>query len=1406
MTRTAEERRLARIWTEVLGQDPGGVDADFFSLGGSSVSASQMFARVQTETGVELTFRDVFDAPRLGDLAATIESRLGSVGPGASAAGETRAERATPASEYPLTDAQRRLWFIEQLHPGRPTYRTITGLRLRGPVRAEALAQALAGLVARHGALRTTFHDRDGVPWQRVESPGPVPLPLVDLGGVAPGSRIEEIRRMAREEARRPLDLRSGPLLRASLIRLAVDDHVLLLMIHHLVFDAGSRVIALRELAELYRASAAHTAPDLAPLDTDFADHATWERSAQAAVRRERSRAYWLEHLGEQPSAVEIPPDRPRPIAPDFEGARVPVDLPPGTYPRLRDAAAREGTTVASILLATFAVLLHRYTESESMVVGLLVAGRGRRETRPLVGLLVNELALRLVVAPGETFRTVLSRTSRSMRHGLDHQDEPLDDLLRALRARRPMGNSPLFHVAFNFKPRRDGDLDLGGGLTATEMPLDTGVAPFDLTLEADVAGDEVSCYLDYARELFDPGRMLRMGRHFRNLLEGLIVNPDRPVGDLPILDQEERAELLAWGDNRRDYPVDRPVHELLEEQVAAHPDATAIVSERGSIGYGELNRRANRLAHHLRSLGVGPEVIVGLVAERSAEAVVAIFAILKAGGAYLPLDPDLPAERAADILGDARVRIVVATRPARWLDADAGIEVVRTDEAESSRLLARRSDANPEPLAGPESLAYVIYTSGSTGRPKGVLVPHRCAVNMWFGFRDGVYRFAPDRPLRVSLDASLSFDASVEQILNLLGGHVLHIAPEEVRFDAAAMVAYARRHALDVLDVVPSQMRLLLEAGLVDPGHRRPTFLLVGGEAVDEATWRRLAESRSGEAFNLYGPTECTVNATIARITGSGNRPHIGGPLGNVRAYVLDRAGGLVPAGVVGEIHLGGIAVARGYLDRPELTAERFIPDPHSGQPGLRMYRTGDRGRWVDGRLEYLGRGDHQVKLRGFRIELGEIEAAMARHADVGEAVVALREDRPGDLRLVGYFTSPGVAPDAGTLREHLRRTLPDFMVPSAFVRLDRLPLTAIGKVDRRTLPAPGDGIPSPGACPPRGHRAPTAVGRRLYEIWGDLLSRRDIGPDDDFFDIGGHSLLAVQLVAQIERAFGARLPPSVLLGAPTLARLTSVLEERNPAPPSRFVPLSETGTRPPIFLVTPFQGDALMFRDLGRAIGQDRPAYSLQPPDVAGERFNATIESAAAEMVRWIQGIQPLGPYHLAGYCIGGQIAFEVASQLQAGGSEVAFLGLLDSVRHGAPGGIGRISGGIRRRAWTVFLRLTLELCRRTGLPQPAYLRWDQDLEILVARLHRPRPFAGSIVLFRSSSRPASSGQLEDLGWRGVAKGGIRVVHVAGSHVEMLHQPLVKELGERVAMEIEAQGRVRPGNQSGSGSASAS
>jgi amino acid adenylation domain-containing protein len=1394
--------RLARLWAEVLERDSIEPDDDFFALGGSSISAGQILSRVQAELGVDLTFRDIFDAPTLRELAAVVDGRRGSA-----TGGDAPFGRAVPTQEYPLTHPQRRMWYLEQLHPGLPTYRMVTGLRLRGALRTDVLQAALGDIVARHSALRMTFHERDGVPVQVVQPAAGVPLPVVDLVAVPLDVREAAVRRLARDEARRPLDLRTGPLARATLLRFGEEDHVLLLMVHHLVFDAWSRVIVLRELGQIYQERVAGIAPGTGARGIDYVDYAVWQESAEQDGERARDLAYWREALGSEPPVLDLLPDHPRPPVPDFDGAREDVDLPAGLHERLKECAAREGATRAAVLLTAFAVLLRRHTGNDAMVVGLLVAGRGRRGADALVGLFVNELALRLDVAQGDTFRSLLSRTRQSMRDGLAHQDAPLDDVVRAVRAVRPMGNTPLFNVAFNYKPRRDGVLEFGPALTAAEVRFDTGATPFDITLEADVAGGALSCYLDYARELFEPKRMRRMAAHFRTLLEGLIHEPDRPVDDLPILGADEQAELLSWNDTRRDYPLARSIPQILEERVAAVPDAVAVVAEGQALTFDTLNRRANQLAHHLRSLGVGPDTIVGLVAERSPETVMAIYAILKAGGAYLPIDPEHPRERVVLVLDDARVPVVVGARRPHWSRDLGRVEMVWLDDGARAAGIGRESEANPVPVAGPESLAYVIYTSGSTGRPKGVLVSNRSVVNMWFGFRDAISGSCPDRPMRVSLDSALSFDASVEQVLCLLDGHTLHIAPEDVRVDPAAMVAYARRHALDVIDVVPTQMRLLLEAGLLAPGQRTPALVFVGGEAIDEATWQRLGEAEGVAAFNFYGPTECTVNATVARITSSRDRPNIGGPLANTQAHVLDAGLRQVPVGVAGELYLGGDGVACGYLNRPELTAERFVPDRFSGRPGSRLYRTGDRVRWIDGRLEFLGRTDGQVKLRGLRIELGEIDATLERHPSVQAAVTLVRgEGEKGQLVAVVVARDPSRPPQAAALRSFLKETLPGYMIPSALTVIDALPRTSGGKVDRRALLSrsfEGERLEAPGT-----RLAWTPTSKRLYEIWADLLSRREIELGDDFFDIGGHSLLAVRLMAEIEKAFGMRLPPAALVHAPTLTQLAALLEEKNPAPPSRAVALSEKGSGTPLFLVTPFHGDALMFRELSRALGSTQPVYSLQPTPIVGTQCRETVESAASEMVEAITRVQPLGPYQLAGYCIGGLIALEVANQLTARGQRIAFLGFLDSVRPGVrpiqvhgPGAPPAPSparsagetleegrrklGKLRERARGFLLRVTFEFCRRTGMRQPGYLQDEGYLDGLVASLHRPRKFHGTGVLFRSAgirNRPLPPGA----GWAEYVS-RVEEVDVAGDHIAILHVPDVGDLGEKIANALE-------------------
>ena len=793
------------------------------------------------------------------------------------------------------------------------------------------------------------------------------------------------------------------------------------------------------------------------------------------------------------------------------------------------------------------------------------------------------------------------------------------------------------------------------------------------------------------------------------------------------------------------------------------------------------------------------------------------LYTVPTTGGAYVPLDRSHPRERVAFVLEDARVPVVVS---ARKLERDLGmpgVEQVWLDDPAQARLVGRESEANPAGDVSAGSLAYVIYTSGSTGRPKGVLIEHRAAVNMWHGFESVILSRAPRRPLRVSVDSSLSFDASVEQVLSVLGGHALHVAPEETRLEARAMVDYVRRHSLDVIDWVPTQMKGLLEAGLLDPTHWRPAIVVIGGESVDEGTWQTLAQAEGVEAFNTYGPTECTVNATACRITGSVDRPHIGRPLPNIRAYVLDRHQQLVPPSIPGELYLGGESVARGYLNRPELTERSFIVDPFGDEPGARIYRTGDRVRWTDGRLEFLGRIDNQVKLRGLRIELGEIEATLLAHPGVREAAVVVHglEDA---RQIVGYVVArdPARLADDAALRAFLRRSLPDYMVPSALVVLESLPTMSSGKVDRAALAGRTLGDETARRALERGRPVRTAAEKRMLQIWEELLDRNDIQPSDDFFDVGGHSLLAVRLVAEIEKVFGTRLPLATLVKAPTLEGLAAQVSAGVPEGVSRLVRFNEEGGRPPVFLVTPFHGDALMFRQLAAELPVDQPVYSLQPPSILGTRCQESVESAATDLIGMISTIQPRGPYFLGGYCIGGQIALEMGCQLEARGERVAFLGLVDSVRHGrmaedrrtAPAtppavsrrgarslrsllaGGQRMAGMIPESLRKGLRRATYEICRQAGMRQPRFLQDESYLEGLVASLHRARPFGGPAVLFRNScQRP---GLPVGWGWAEVVRGGLSYVDLPGDHIAILHRPHVKSLaaGLREALE-RARGR---------------
>ena len=715
---TELEQRLERIWAEVLGRSPLDRHDDFFALGGSSIAVFDLLARVRDEMGVQLSFQDVFGAPALCELAAVVEKgqRAGSV------ERVPHVESYPPREEYPLSSAQARLWFLEQLHPGLPAYRTITGVHFRGALGVPELQAALSMVVARHGSLRASFRVRDSVPVQVTLPPRPVPLPVEDLRGIPPSARMAEVQRIARDDVRTPLDLAADPMLRGRLLRLGEDEHVLLLTIHHIVFDAWSRNVLLKELAAFYRdASGSAAADDMpAPLPFQYVDFAAWQQSAVHGERLEAARTYWKEHLGQDPPLLELTPDHPRPRVQSFEGLRETMAIPAQLVRRLRDLAAREGATLATVILTAFQALLHRYTGSESIVVGILVAGRDHPGTRSLIGLFVNELALRVDVAPDDRFTTLLARTREAMHGGLAYQDLPLDEQVRMGRPARRGGQSALFVVAYNYKPSRETEADFGEDLLWSEIQLTADVAPFDLSLDVERVGDAMAIHLDYSRDLFDPGTMRRMAGHLETLLESVVEDPGSPLGRLAVADEAERAQIRAWNDTAAPFRRDACLHTLFEEQVAKAPGVLAVIGDDSSLTYAELNRRANQLAHHLRSLGVGPEVVVALLAERSPATLVGLLAILKAGGAYVPVGATLPRERVALILEDARVQVIVAARRPTWDPALPGIELVQLDDPTRARQLAKQSTENPATDTTARSLAYVIYTSGSDRPAQG--------------------------------------------------------------------------------------------------------------------------------------------------------------------------------------------------------------------------------------------------------------------------------------------------------------------------------------------------------------------------------------------------------------------------------------------------------------------------------------------------------------------------------------------------------------------------------------------------------------------------------------------------------------------------------------------------------------
>ncbi|MET3498371.1 amino acid adenylation domain-containing protein, partial [Variovorax boronicumulans] len=1124
------EEALAEIWQELLGRERIGRADSFFALGGHSLLAVQLVSRIRLRLGLEMAIAELFAQPTLAAFAARLATAAASELPAVTPAG-----RGAP---LPLSFAQQRLWFLAQMDArAGAAYNIPGGVRLIGPLERSALQRALDTIVARHEALRTRFDTIDGVPVQIIDpAPSGFALRYQDLSAHAEVDA--EVLRVADEEARIPFDLVRGPLTRGQLLSLGGQgqeaEHVLLVSMHHIVSDGWSMGVLIKEFTALYAAFSQGQADPLPTLAIQYADYAVWQRSYLQGKVLQRQLEFWREHLQGAPALLELPSDRPRPPVQDYAGQTIGFEFDAALSAQLKALSQRHGTTLFMTLLAGWATLLARLSGQCEVVIGTPVANRARAELEPLIGFFVNTLALRIDLTANPTVGELLAQVRANTLAAQAHQDLPVEQVVEALQPARSMAHSPVFQVVFAWQNAPEGVLELPG-IELQSLQGQSDTAQFDLSLELrehkDDSGELIAGRIRYAQALFDVPTVERHIACLKTLLHAMVAEDGGRVASLTLLPPGEREQVLQkWNDTATAYPQVQCIHELFEAQVRRSPEAVALVFEDESLSYGELDAQANRLAHHLRALGVGPDARVALLLERGLPMVVALLATLKAGGAYVPLDPAYPTERLAFMLRDSRARVVLtdAQLESQLPAGLPALRVVRLD-APSAPWHTLPATAPEVPELRPEHLAYVIYTSGSTGVPKGVMATQQAVVRLVINNRFA--EFAPTD--RVAFAASPAFDASTLELwAPLLNGGTLVVIAQETLLAPQQFALALQRHAVNVL---------WLSVGLFNQYAQdlravalKLRYLIVGGDALDPAIIRGvLRDNPPKHLLNGYGPTETTTFATtheVRRLDASARSVPLGQPIGNTSVYVLDALGQLVPVGVAGELHIAGAGLARGYLNRPDLTAERFVPDPF-GAPGSRMYRSGDLARWrADGTIEYLGRNDHQVKVRGFRIELGEIEAALQACPGVREAVVLARGEG-ADKQLVAYVTGEDV--QAVVLREQLASRLPEYMVPAAYVQLEALPLTPNGKLDRRALPAPGDAAYGTREFePPQGE-----IEEELAHIWQDLLGLERVGRADNFFELGGHSLLAVQLVSRIRLRLGSEVAIAELFAQPTLA-----------------------------------------------------------------------------------------------------------------------------------------------------------------------------------------------------------------------------------------------------------------------------
>ncbi|MFM7450744.1 MAG: amino acid adenylation domain-containing protein, partial [Leptolyngbyaceae cyanobacterium] len=1394
--RTPLEQSLVDIWAQVLKLEQVGIHDNFFELGGDSLLATQVLTRTHRQCKIEFSLHRLFEAPTIAQICASLGPTLVQ-----SKQPLPDIHRHQEAQLTPLSFSQQRLWFLQQLEPeSQVAYHLTYTLRLRGVLHREALQRALTTILERHEILRTGFVTTDGIPHQVITPAGKFDLSLIDLRTKAPEQLDAMLLSLLEQGAQQPFDLTSDPMLRATLVCCGETEHVLQMVMHHVAFDDWSMGILTRELSILYQAYVNGQPNSLPELPIQYADFAQWQRQWLTGDALDTQLSYWKQHLSGASTVLPLPTDHPRPPQPSYRGGQLPFIVSPSLTNALKQLSQQTGSTLFMTLLAAFNTLLHRYTQQEDIVVGCPIANRNRVEIEPLIGFFVNTLALRTDLSGYPSFQELLKRVRQATLEAYTHQDLPFEKLVEELQPDRSLSHSPLFQVMFVLQNAPRSPLELTG-ISIESMPFEPGTAKFDLTLSMSQEADGLRGVFEYSTDLFDAATIQRMIGHFQTLLQGIVANPEQSIMTLPLLTEAESHQLLVeWNQTETNYPQDKSIHQLFEEQVERTPDAIAVVFEGEALTYRELNHRANQLAHYLHSLGVGLEQRVGICVERSIKMVVGMLAVLKAGGAYVPIDPNHPIERIAYVLTDAQFQVLLTEADLAGRLPSSNIKLVLVDE--HSHDWEGQVNHNLVPLSTTNHLAYVIYTSGSTGNPKGVQIRHCSVVNFLGSMIQKPGIQSEDIVLAIT---TLSFDIAVLEIWGALSvGARVVIASREVASDGYRLIQTLHDYRITLLQATPATWQILFAANWRGTPRLK---MLCGGEALTKDLAHQLL-LKGAELWNMYGPTETTVWSLVGRVLTTESAPSMGRPIANTQIYVLDPNLQPVPIGIPGELHIGGEGLAQGYLNRPELTEEKFIPNPFdhpkSKIQNPKLYKTGDLVRYLpDGNIEFLGRIDNQVKIRGFRIELGEIEAILSQHPAVTQTVVVDRKDASDNKRLIAYFVTNNLSliqdPKfriQSQLREFLKQKLPDYMIPLAFVLLETLPLTPNGKVDRRALPVPDQIRVKPEATfvAPRDE-----LEIQLVKIWEKVLNIQPIGIHDNFFELGGNSLLAVQIFAQIEEQFNRKIPLATLFQEGTIYKLSHLLADSHwQGSWNSLVAIQPKGTRPPFFCVHGHGGQVLYFHQLAHCLGEDQPFYALQPQGLDGQQTTLhRIEEMASHYLQEIRRIQPTGPYFIGGHSFGGIVAYEMAQQLCNQGQKVALLVLIDSYRLKLLSSPLRYFRHIRNLFQLEFQEQLAYLQKRMANFQKKVSHQSEEegesLQLINDQAYdnyQMYPYSGRSVLFKASDKqlPESLRHLsslsetidDQLGWGQLFPRGLEVQEVPGDHNTILDEPNVRQLAE--------------------------